>query len=279
MKPHLKSWLITLSIVLFVSGTAAALSGSGKGQGWLELLGLRSSNPCRAGKVCVYPSSVDGKAHFVDTAGNDVAAGSGGGASLGNFSFSGSIFNLPANASMTGASSAANTVGGTVTTNVADGASSVGLAINNTTPFSSTNGKILSLRNGGVEEIYFGQPAANGYWEMRTGVNGGVRNSSGSGWVWAAGETDGYAAGTPVVSLLSGIWRPFLDDGATLGDPSHRWSVGYIGAPVSDQPTCDATTRGGHMTVFAASGASDTVQECMKSAADTYAWRTIYTAP
>lgn len=47
----------------------------------------------------------------------------------------------------------------------------------------------------------------------------------------------------------------------------------------SGQPTCNSTNRGAMWTVFAAGGASDTFQVCMKAAADTYAWRTVFTAP
>jgi hypothetical protein len=72
---------------------------------------------------------------------------------------------------------------------------------------------------------------------------------------------------------------PVADSTAALGKASKRWSVGYVGDVVGDQPACDATTRGGYMTIFATGGNSDTFQVCMKAAADTYAWRTVFTAP
>lgn len=73
--------------------------------------------------------------------------------------------------------------------------------------------------------------------------------------------------------------KPDTDSTGTIGAASARFLVGYFGAAVGSRPTCDATTRGGTMTIFASAGASDTFQVCMKAAADTYAWRTVFTAP
>lgn len=42
------------------------------------------------------------------------------------------------------------------------------------------------------------------------------------------------------------------------------------------KPTCDSTTRGTFWLDFGATGIKDTVEVCGKSAADSYAWRTIY---
>jgi hypothetical protein len=72
---------------------------------------------------------------------------------------------------------------------------------------------------------------------------------------------------------------PGLDSTQVMGDANKRWKAGLFGAAVASQPACDATTRGAIMTVFATTGSSDTLQVCMKAAADTYAWRTIFTAP
>ncbi len=58
------------------------------------------------------------------------------------------------------------------------------------------------------------------------------------------------------------------------------WSRTLISGDTSgNQPACNSTNRGGVYTVRAAGGASDTFQVCMKAAADTYAWRTVFTAP
>ncbi len=64
---------------------------------------------------------------------------------------------------------------------------------------------------------------------------------------------------------------------AVLGKPSIPFPYAILGS--ASQPTCDATTRGATMPVFAGSGSSDTFQVCMKSAADSYAWKTGFTAP
>ncbi len=87
----------------------------------------------------------------------------------------------------------------------------------------------------------------------------------------------GYS--TDAVTTYGGASSPYTDSTATLGAASRRWIVGYMGAAVGSQPTCDATTRGGTMTIFATNGNSDTFQVCMKAAADSYAWRTVFTAP
>ncbi len=74
-------------------------------------------------------------------------------------------------------------------------------------------------------------------------------------------------------------FQPEADQVNYLGNPSKRWSVAFLGDADADKPACDSTTRGGIIPVFAAGGASDTFQVCLKAAADTYAWRTVYTAP
>jgi hypothetical protein len=47
----------------------------------------------------------------------------------------------------------------------------------------------------------------------------------------------------------------------------------------SGQPTCDSTSRGAMWTVQSAAGVGDIFQVCMKGTADTYAWRSVFTAP
>lgn len=76
----MKKLLITIGIIAAMSGLVAAAPA---GAGWLEFRNVQqTSNPCRSGHACVYPST-DGKVHVVDTSGNDaVAGGSGGGGSV-----------------------------------------------------------------------------------------------------------------------------------------------------------------------------------------------------
>lgn len=78
--------------------------------------------------------------------------------------------------------------------------------------------------------------------------------------------------------ITSTAIRPENDSQIEFGEASLRFKTGYVGISGA-LPTCDSTSRGGFRTVFAAGGASDTFQVCMKAAADTYAWRTVYTAP
>jgi hypothetical protein len=67
-----------LALVAF-SGEALAAPSFGKGAGWLQLAAGYATNPCQAGKACVYQSTVDGKVHVVDTSGADIVPGAGGG--------------------------------------------------------------------------------------------------------------------------------------------------------------------------------------------------------
>lgn len=52
-----------------------------------------------------------------------------------------------------------------------------------------------------------------------------------------------------------------------------------LGGPVADQVTCNSGARGMIFVKQATGGNPDTLEVCMKAAADTYAWRTVYTAP
>jgi hypothetical protein len=85
--------------------------------------------------------------------------------------------------------------------------------------------------------------------------------------------------GSTGVELSAGVFRPGTDNAIGLGSASKRFSYVGAGDVAADQATCDSTTRDYIMVVNAAGGASDTLQVCMKAAADTYAWRTVYTAP
>ncbi len=91
-------------------------------------------------------------------------------------------------------------------------------------------------------------------------------------------------SGNIFFSPFSGYVLPGVDNTYRIGHPNFRWIdmrmvTMYSGAAVASQPTCDSTNRGGVYTVFATAGNSDTFQVCMKAAADTYAWRTVFTAP
>ncbi len=72
---------------------------------------------------------------------------------------------------------------------------------------------------------------------------------------------------------------PTADGTITSGAASHRHSYGFFGSS-SAAITCDSTTRGAMRVLFSGSGVADVLQACMKQAAgDTYAFRTVFTAP
>lgn len=65
-------------------------------------------------------------------------------------------------------------------------------------------------------------------------------------------------------------------------DGTHAWvqsKVVQVGDAVANRPTCDSTLRGGLFVEQSTAGVGDIVQACMKGTADTYAWRTVFTAP
>jgi hypothetical protein len=78
--------------------------------------------------------------------------------------------------------------------------------------------------------------------------------------------------------FLQNKFRPDTDGTETIGDDDKRVAYLYLGVTGAD-PTCGASQRGKTRVFFAAGGASDELRICMKAAADTYAWRTVFTAP
>jgi hypothetical protein len=99
-----------------------------------------------------------------------------------------------------------------------------------------------------------------------------------------AGAMRVYAGATNVAYATANQWGPFSDVTTKNGSSSFRWSESWqrttiVGDTAANQPTCDSSLRGAIYIVRAAGGASDTLQACMKSAADAYAWRTVFTAP
>jgi hypothetical protein len=64
---------------------------------------------------------------------------------------------------------------------------------------------------------------------------------------------------------------------ATVG--AGTTAAGAFQATGTSQPTCSSTTRGAMWTVQSAGGVGDIFQVCMKGTADTYAWRSVFTAP
>jgi hypothetical protein len=107
-------------------------------------------------------------------------------------------------------------------------------------------------------------------------------------WGSTANSVYIYAAAGPEFRLRPGnvgtaisqtSLYPEIASAQTLGAPSMPFKHAQLGVAAASKATCDSTTRGATMTVFATGGASDTFEVCMKAAADSYAWRVIYTAP
>ncbi len=212
----------------------------------------------------------------------------------------------PANVVYTGGSSSTNTTAFTNTQNVANGASSTAFKLINTTTLSTSGHSFLSLFNGGSaagNEMFRLSMEATGFTISANpstagsfaGGNFNLRSND-SQWYIGAGAGIGsfrtgiylgvnvasaielWANGTNTAIATSAAFKPGVT-GITLGAASLPWKGVVAGAAAASLPTCDATTRGTMFPVFAANGASDTFQVCMKAAADTYAFRTVFTAP
>lgn len=141
---------------------------------------------------------------------------------------------------------------------------------NSTTPTLEAVAGIASQIYGNGNLLISASSAGDSYVQTLAGGNAAL--------VSLVGNVILYAAGSISVSNGASL-VPSTDSTNALGAASQRWKYVAVGAAVASQPTCDATTRGGTMTIFATAGNSDTLQVCMKAAANTYAWRTVFTAP
>lgn len=108
-----------------------------------------------------------------------------------------------------------------------------------------------------------------------------LRDSSNNGFVAQNAIGGGYLSvgGANTYAFKSEGLYPTVASTGGLGIASKPWNFVAAGSAVAGQPTCDSTRRGYMMVIFATGGNSDTLQACMKAAADTYAWRTVFTAP
>ncbi len=240
-----------------------------------------------------------------------VTLGTTGLATLASPTFTGTVttpaaITQAANTVETGGSSSTNTTAFTNTQNVANGASSTAFKLINSATLSTAGHSFLSLFNGGSaagNEMFRLSMEATGFTISANpstagsfaGGNFNLRSND-SQWYIGAGAGIGsfrtgiylgvnvasaielWANGTNTAIATSAAFKPGVT-GITLGAASLPWKGVVAGAAAASLPTCDATTRGTMFPVFAAGGASDTFQVCMKAAADTYAFRTVYTAP
>ena len=84
--------------------------------------------------------------------------------------------------------------------------------------------------------------------------------------------------------FTASLMAPDTDKTMAFGSTAKRVNqivtlIDQTGGAVADQPTCDSTKRGAMFNVQATTGNGDIFQICTKGTADTYAWRTIVTAP
>lgn len=166
----------------------------------------------------------------------------------------------------------------------ADGASATALEVDTQTAWSNASASLLDLKTNNVLQFEF-RPSGHIYGDS-TNPFVQLDNSAGAKLGYSttvfrasSGLYEWDVSGSTKLELASTALRPGSDDSITLGAASRRFQVAFVGAAVASQPACGSTTRGAIMPVFATGGNSDTFQVCMKAAADTYAWRTIYTAP
>jgi hypothetical protein len=156
--------------------------------------------------------------------------------------------NLVANASIVGASSATNTNALSITTNVADGSTSVGLRINNSTTLAT--GALLQLANAGTTLLSITPVATSG-----------VRLTGGSAWL-SIDSTNGSLLGYGSNYLFVGVSSitanglPLVSDGiSTLGTSSTPWPVAWakfhgvtLGSPLTSATTITPTSALHHVT-------------------------------
>ncbi len=150
----------------------------------------------------------------------------------------------------------------------ADGAGAIAVKINTTSAWSTAGARYLWMGTNGVAKLSLAYPAVI---KSEPGTNLQLITDSGQIIYFAPN-------GANYFYMEAGAFAATSDNQSTLGTTSNRFKTAFIGSGDA-LPTCDATTRGAFRTVFAGGGASDTFQVCMKAAADSYAFRTVFTAP
>ncbi len=185
----------------------------------------------------------------------------------------------------------------THTSGVANSGTNVAHIFNSSNTLSGTT-RLASFRNNGSEKLAIEDDGAleaganalaiNGTGVTITGTSNSVVTAVSGNASLVADHGNGAkicysgicvtATSTDITLGASGAVKPGSDSTPTLGTTSLRFKYGYIGSSGADV-TCDANSRGAFRVFFAAGGSSDELRACMKAAADTYAFRTIYTAP
>ncbi len=146
----------------------------------------------------------------------------------GAFTFSGAALNMVANTTLTGASSAINTTGLTLTTNVANGGTtSTGLKINNTTAFTTDGEKLVDFQNAGTSYLAISYNATTLGAQFLGGSN------FNSGFVWQDNASTSFyimVNGTFETVHTNTALAPFTDSSLALGTVATRWTTAYTTA-------------------------------------------------
>lgn len=173
--------------------------------------------------------------------------------------------------------------------NVANGASAIALKLDTANVLSNATAKAMTFEEQDVEQGYVRFDSAAGLLRLysSTGINLelGSRAEGGSvpSILFNATDLSFRASGATELVLTSTALRPSADVGSDLGiSVTNRYSVGYmrsveIGGTSGERPTCTSSVRGRIWTTQGGAGVTDTLYQCMKSAADTYAWITVTT--
>jgi hypothetical protein len=187
---------------------------------------------------------------------------------------------MSANASVTAGSSSTNTTGLTITSNVADGATSTGIVLNNTTSISNASAGLVAFSNAGTVQSYIdttGQlrlAAAHGVvntantkgmivdylgaavvvyqGDLYPGSDLSAKNGSSTlRWTELWGRRH-FAKGTALVAgdfALSGGWGTTASVGTISGDDSHAtFTVTSSGTGQAANPTITLTFKDGTWT-------------------------------
>jgi hypothetical protein len=251
------------------------------------------------------------KIHYKDPSGVDIALGAGGGGTIATTYTAGAVaadatlviqagdggpvlfkaFGAATGSLLKSQTSAAvdlvsftDDAANTLKSNVANGASAVGLTIDSVNDLANATAKLISFRNGGTERLYLRNDASIGfsYLSAGTGTNFEIWSRAEGGSApsiqWGATNLRFRAGGSSELDLTSTELTPVSDVGSSLGiSVTNRFSVGYmrsveIGGTSGERPTCTSSVRGRIWITQGGAGVTDSLFTCMKSAADTYAW-------
>lgn len=161
--------------------------------------------------------------------------------------------------SSTGTGNVVRATGPTLTTpNIGD---ATGLSLTATTSalglYAHNSGNVLIGNDGSAYLVV-------------NGSSGNVQLNGNFQYTWpSAGAT-----GSPITGLAKIAARVTKSTDGSTGGGAHM-----VGDAVGNRPTCSVTIRGALWSTQATAGNGDTVEACLKGTADTYSWRTVFTAP